>query len=89
MKEVQFEKLTTLRDLVKKYPQVMDMPIAVVGREELYEFVGDSKVNYQNNAAKIFIDNHTFYDAEDEPTETIPVLVFAPEWAYRDWDYEI
>lgn len=84
MRELQFEELITLRDLINKYPEVLDMPMAVIARDDLYEFIGEA--NAEGNMGKVFIKNYSFSESPDEVSEPIPVLVFAPNNKYCHWE---
>lgn len=84
MQEFKFTELATLRDLVNAIPDILDMPIALVGREGLYEFIGEP--NLEGRVAKVFVEEYSFEANEDRTDEAIPVLVFATEHAHRDWN---
>lgn len=83
-RELQFDELVTLRDLINEYPEVLDMPMAVVARDDLYEFVGEP--NVEGNIGKVFVDKVSFNDDNGNLLEPVQVLVFAPNDKYRDWD---
>lgn len=68
--EIYLNGITTLKDLIKKYPEITELPIVIRDREN-YNFIGvknDYECNSQGYVGTAFIKD-----------EEISVLVFSPK----------